>query len=96
MKADGTIQIKNGFTFISVDDNQQPTHECVNGINRTTTWTNIENNTFSIENGTMDITGTISGNTLTTTIVDGFQLEKSNGTSAESDNETMTLTYVKQ
>ena len=27
VNADGTIKIKNGFTFISVDDNQQPTHE---------------------------------------------------------------------
>ena len=44
----------------------------------------------------MDITGTISGNTLTTTIVNGFELEKFNGTDAVRDTETMTLTYIKQ
>lgn len=92
---DGTVRIVSGLTFISVDDNFQPTHECLNGFDRTTTWTQ-NGNTVTIENGSADIVGTISGNTVTATIIDGFEIEKYNGTTVEDDRETMTLTYQKQ
>ncbi|MEW4922553.1 lipocalin family protein [Algibacter sp. 2305UL17-15] len=92
---DGNVRIVSGLTFISVDDNFQPTHRCLNGFDRTTTWTQT-GNTVTIENGSADIVGTISGNTVTATIVKGFEMEKYNGTSVVDDKESMTLTYEKQ
>lgn len=92
--ADGTTRIVSGLTFISVDNNLQPTFNCRPGFDRTTTWTQSDNQ-IVVENGLVDIVGTISGNTITAVITNGFEIEKLNGTTVEDDFETMTLTYVK-
>ncbi|MFD2727336.1 hypothetical protein [Hyunsoonleella rubra] len=95
IKEDGTVRIVSGLTFISVDDNFNPFHECLSGFDRESTWTQ-DGNTITIENGSQDIVGVFSGNTVTATLTDFFEVEVYNGTEVVSTREDVTLTYTKE
>lgn len=72
----GNVTIDIDFTYIFVDNNNEQDFECQNGFGLTSSW--MQNgNTITVENDDEqgDIVGTISGNTLTVTIPNGFEIE---------------------
>ncbi len=73
---DGEVIIDIDFTNIYVDINNEQAYQCQNGFGLTSTWTQ-DGNTVTVENDDEqgDIVGTISGNTITVTILNGFEME---------------------
>ncbi|WP_299116373.1 hypothetical protein [uncultured Winogradskyella sp.] len=72
----GDVIIDVDLAYIFIDDNNQHDVECQNGFGLTSTWTQ-NGNTITVVNDFNDdnLVGTISGNTITLTIEDGFEVE---------------------
>ncbi|WP_282044470.1 hypothetical protein [Winogradskyella flava] len=71
---DGDVTIVVDFTNIFVDSNNEQDFECQSGLALSSIWTQ-NGDSVTVENGNEDITGVISGNTLTVTVPDGFEME---------------------
>ena len=72
----GNVTIDIDFTYIFIDGNNQQDFECQNGFGISSTWTQ-NGNTITVANDDEqgDIVGTINGNTITVTILNGFEIE---------------------
>src|SRR5690606_23234343 len=66
--ADGSVQIVNAFTQISIDvisdTEYEYVYQCLTGLNIGSIWTQ-DGNSVTVENGSNDLVGTIDGNELT-------------------------------
>ncbi len=71
---DGQVDIVVDFTYIFIDDNNEHDFECQDGFGLSSTWTQ-NGNTITVENGSEDLIGTISGNSLSVSIPEGFEIE---------------------
>lgn len=94
----GDVIIDIDFTYIFVNNNNEQDFECQNGFGLTSTWTQ-NGNTITVDNDDSqgDIIGTISGNTITVTIVNGFEIELyDSGTGQTMDvSEDFTIVFTK-
>lgn len=94
----GSVIIDIDFTYIYVNNNDEQDYECQNGLDITSTWTQ-NGNTITVANDDQqgDIVGTISGNDLTVTIPDGFEMELYDaGTGQSVDvSEDFTIVFTK-
>ena len=94
----GSVVIDIDFANIFVDNNNEQSVECENGFGLTSTWTQ-NGNTITVANDDSqgDIVGTISGNNLTVTITDGFEMELyDSGTGQIVDvSEDFTIVFTK-
>ncbi|WP_299367596.1 hypothetical protein [Winogradskyella sp.] len=70
------VEIDVDLAYIFIDDDNQHDVECQSGFGLTSTWTQ-NGNTITVVNefNEDDLTGTISGNTITLTIEEGFEIE---------------------
>ena len=96
---DGAVNVVNAFAQISAEVTS-PTvfkhvYKCLTGVNRNTTWTR-DGNTITIENGSNDLSGIISGNKITVNLQDFFALQKYDGTEKKTIKEDLILVYTKQ
>ena len=98
-RADGTVNVVTALTLISVEitspTEYEHVYQCLDGLDQETTWTR-EGNTITVENGSTDFVGTISGNTLTVFIEDLFEIEMFDGMNYSYPEEDVTLVYTKQ
>lgn len=98
-RTDGTVNVVTALTEITVEVTS-PTeynhvYECLDGFDQETTWTR-DGNTITVEYGSTDLVGTISGNTLTVYIENFFEIEMYDGMNYSYPNEDVTLEYTKQ
>ncbi|MFK7783393.1 hypothetical protein [Psychroserpens sp.] len=98
-REDGTVNIVTALTSITIEITS-PTeyghvYECLNGFDQETTWTR-NGNTITVENGSTDFIGTISGNTMTVFIENFFQIEMYDGMDYSYPEEDVVLVYTKQ
>lgn len=98
-RADGSVNIVTALTSITIEITS-PTeyghvYECLNGLDRESTWTK-DGNTITVENGSTDLVGVISGNTMTVALEDTFQIEMYDGTDYTYPDEDVVLVYTKQ
>ncbi|MCT4630002.1 hypothetical protein [Winogradskyella sp.] len=85
----GNVTIDIDFTYIFVNNNNEQDFECQNGFGLSSTWTQNGNViTVTNDNEQGNIVGTISGNTLTVTILNGFEMELYD----EVNNQTVDVT----
>ncbi len=98
-RADGTVNIVSALTAIEVDvissTEWEYTYECLNGFDNESTWEQNGAN-VTVENGSEDLMGTVSGNTLTVTVRDSFEIEMYDGMDFSYVDEDITLVYTKQ
>ncbi|MDT0557687.1 hypothetical protein RM697_03460 [Ichthyenterobacterium sp. W332] len=93
---DNDVEISVDFTYIFVNNQNMQDFQCQQGFGLNSTW--IQNgNTVTVENGDDDIVGTISGNTLTVTVIDGFEIEVYNAVTQQIDivDEDFTIIFTK-
>ena len=99
-ESEGIARLVNGLTFIFAEVNANDTsdfeymYECQNGFDIETTWTQ-EGNTVTLLLLGNNITGTISGNTMTVVIPNFFQIELYDGMNFTEVEEDVTLIYNK-
>lgn len=98
-RSDGTVNIVTALTVISIEITS-PTeyghvYQCLDGLDQETTWTR-DGNTITVENGSTDFVGVISGNKLTVFVEDLFEMEMYDGTNYSYPEEDVTLVYTKQ
>jgi hypothetical protein len=98
-RADGSVNIVTALTYISVEITS-PTeyghvYQCLDGLDQETIWSR-DGNTITVENGSTDFVGVISGNKLTVVVEDLFEIEMYDGTNYSYPEEDVTLVYTKQ
>lgn len=96
---EGEVDIVVDFAYIYVDeDNNQQDVECENGFGLSSTFTQ-NGNTITVVNDfdESNLIGTISGNTLTVTVANGFEIEVYNPVTDDIDivSEDFTIVFTK-
>ncbi|WP_111683962.1 hypothetical protein [Winogradskyella tangerina] len=95
----GSVTIDIDFTYIFVDNTNTQDFECQNGFGISSTWTQ-NGNTITVANDDEqgDIIGTINGNTITVTILNGFEIEVYNTLTGQVDivTEDFTIVFTRQ
>lgn len=96
--AQGGARVVSALTYISANV-VSPTdysydYECLTGFDTETTFTQT-GNTVTLQLAGRDAVGTISGNTMTVSLPDFFEIEMYNGTDYFEVAEDVTLVYIK-
>lgn len=98
-RSDGTVNIVTALTSITIEFTSSTdyghVYECLSGLNQESSWSR-DGNTVTVENGAVDLVGTISGQTLTVIAPDLFQIEMYDGTEFSYPEEDVVLVYTKQ
>ncbi|WP_431134807.1 hypothetical protein [Psychroserpens mesophilus] len=97
-RTDGTVNVVTALTYISIEitspTEYEHVYQCLDGLNQETTWTR-NGNTITVENGTTDFVGVISGNILTVSIENLFEIEMYDGMDYSYPEEDVVLVYTK-